>query len=361
VPKESIDFTIPLGELFTDNPLVSVIIPSYNVESTLGDTIDSVLRQTYSNLEIIVVNDCSQDGTARLAEQYAAQDGRIKVIHKERNEDLTLARATGFANSTGYFITFIDADDVFTDDAIEVLLRIYAQTGVDIPMAGYVRTDSEMVPHDPPWPGRPVSDEITVYSRDEIIDAFLGGLDAGWPHNNNPDNAYCKLFKRHLLEGLDWAASDYRVGEDTFFSLLTFARAQSAAVANRIILFYRVLEFSKSREHNWQFKFGREPITALTMVDNLAKLAEASFPPEHYPAIGGLVWRIANIYQDAGDMEMVRGFLNYISETSAQKDETIAELQQQNEKLNQRVQDIQNSTTWKLGRIITAPADRLRR
>jgi len=356
------------------NPLVSVVIPSYNVVATLGETVESLLMQTYSNLEVIIVNDCSTDATGALADSLARTDARIKVVHKPKNEDLNFARATGFAASTGDFITFIDADDVYTNDAIEVLLSVYQSTKADISMAGYLMTDPYLVPHEPRvWPSAPINDEITVYSHYEMLDQFLRGFSA-WGHNNNPDNAVCKLFRREVLEGLDWGEADYRVGEDTFFSLLTFIRAQNSAVTNRIIYHCRVLENSKSRPSNWKFQFKKEPITALQLIDNLAKLAESAIPMEDEAAVGRLIWRISRVYQNAADMEIPRSFLAVLEENNREWQERLHRVEQENQQLKEQIAEqteqlaeqanqnnaIYTSRTWRTGRVVLAPARALR-
>ena len=90
---------------------ISIIIPAYNVGSRLADTLESVLAQTYTNIEIIIVNDGSTDDTPRLAEHYRSKDSRIIVIHKE-NGGVTSARLRGVAEASGAWIGFVDGDDL---------------------------------------------------------------------------------------------------------------------------------------------------------------------------------------------------------------------------------------------------------
>lgn len=91
-------------------PLVSIIIPAYNGEAYLRETVESARAQTYANLEIVIVNDGSTDGTPQLAEALATEDPRIKVVHQE-NKGLSAARNSGILNATGRYINFLDADD----------------------------------------------------------------------------------------------------------------------------------------------------------------------------------------------------------------------------------------------------------
>lgn len=112
------------------NPKVSIIIPVYNVKQYLAKALDSVINQTYKNLEIIVVDDGSNDGSEIICEEYAQQDNRIKLIHRE-NGGLSAARNTGLDNMTGEYVAFLDSDDVFLPKAIEKSLNALLSNNVD--------------------------------------------------------------------------------------------------------------------------------------------------------------------------------------------------------------------------------------
>ena len=110
-------------------PLVSVIVPVYNVAAYLQRCLDSLLGQTYRNLEIICVNDGSTDGSAAILDEYATKDARIKVIHQE-NAGVSVARNRGLDSATGEYVGFIDADDWLEPDAYEKITSLCA-AGVD--------------------------------------------------------------------------------------------------------------------------------------------------------------------------------------------------------------------------------------
>lgn len=118
-----------------NTPLVSVIIPIYNVESYLVQCIDSVLAQTYRNLEIILVDDGSPDKSPEICDKYAVKDSRIKVIHKI-NEGLSSARNDGIDVSKGKYLFFLDADDYLASECIEKLVEA-SQNGA-LPISGYI-------------------------------------------------------------------------------------------------------------------------------------------------------------------------------------------------------------------------------
>lgn len=101
------------------NPLISVIVPIYNVEKYLARCVDSIVNQTYKNLEIILVDDGSPDLCPQMCDDYAEKDSRIKVVHK-KNGGLSDARNAGMAVSTGEYISFIDSDDYVSDDFLNV-------------------------------------------------------------------------------------------------------------------------------------------------------------------------------------------------------------------------------------------------
>lgn len=114
------------------NPKISVIIPVYNVEKYLVRCVNSVVEQTYENLEIILVDDCSTDGSADLMTKLAAADERVKIVRHENNRGLFQARLTGFENATGDYIAFVDSDDYISVDWFRTLLRKAQAVGSDI-------------------------------------------------------------------------------------------------------------------------------------------------------------------------------------------------------------------------------------
>lgn len=104
-------------------PLISVIVPCYNVEEYLPKCIESILNQTYRNLEILLVDDGSPDNCGRICDEYAAKDSRIRIIHK-KNGGLSDARNAALDVMTGEYVTFIDSDDYVSDDYVEYLYKI---------------------------------------------------------------------------------------------------------------------------------------------------------------------------------------------------------------------------------------------
>lgn len=115
--------------------MITVIIPVYNVEKYLKECVESVLNQTYKDLEIILIDDGSNDGSGEICDEYAKIDERIKVIHKE-NAGLSSARNAGIEIAHGEYYTFIDSDDYIADDMAEQLLYALESTNADISVCG---------------------------------------------------------------------------------------------------------------------------------------------------------------------------------------------------------------------------------
>lgn len=101
------------------NDLVSIIVPVYNSERFINDTIRTVQEQTYGNWELILVNDCSTDNSISIIEKYTKEDNRIKLINLECNSGAAIARNTGIEQATGRYIAFLDADDLWMKDKLE--------------------------------------------------------------------------------------------------------------------------------------------------------------------------------------------------------------------------------------------------
>ena len=112
-----------------------MIIPVYNVEQYLPRCLDSIIGQTFSDLEIVCVNDGSPDNSDKILLEYAKKDPRIKIITQE-NGGLSAARNTGLKNISGEYVSFIDSDDWIDSDYYEQLLKLVEENDADIAMAG---------------------------------------------------------------------------------------------------------------------------------------------------------------------------------------------------------------------------------
>ena len=123
-------------------PLVSIIIPVYNVEKYLRKGLDSIINQTYKNTEIILVNDGSTDISGKICDEYATLDSRITVIHKQ-NGGVSSARNRGLDIATGEWVLFVDADDTLPNDALNYFAEVVSINDIDMVLGGYVECDED--------------------------------------------------------------------------------------------------------------------------------------------------------------------------------------------------------------------------
>ena len=123
------------------NPLVSIIVPMYNAVSTLKETVESVQAQTYTNWELILVDDCSKDNTKYFAEYLAKEDARIKVYQMPQNGGPGAATKMGFEKASGSLVAFIDADDLWTADKLEKQIAFMVKNNYEFICSDYIWVD----------------------------------------------------------------------------------------------------------------------------------------------------------------------------------------------------------------------------
>lgn len=191
--------------------LVSIIVPVYNVEQYLDRCISSLVGQTYADLEILLVDDGSTDGSGTLCDRWQSRDPRIRAFHKE-NGGLSDARNHGLERAHGEYICFVDSDDWCDLRFVEMLLRQLLSTGSDLAECGYLCTDGS-IPDTPLTPP-----ECRVYEGRECFLRFL---------SEDFFVSVCnKLYRRSLLESLPFRKGVYH--EDEFWTYRVFSRVQKA-------------------------------------------------------------------------------------------------------------------------------------
>lgn len=121
--------------VLTNSPKLSIIVPVFRVEQFLNKCVDSILNQTYRNLEVILVDDGSTDNCPRICDEYSQADPRVRVIHK-KNGGLCSARNAGLDIATGEYVTFVDSDDWIEPDAYAEMIRISLDYRADITGGG---------------------------------------------------------------------------------------------------------------------------------------------------------------------------------------------------------------------------------
>ncbi len=191
---------------------ISVIVPVYGVEKVLGRCVDSILAQTYDNLEILLVDDGSPDGCPALCDDYAGRYENVRVIHK-KNGGLTSAWKEGVRHARADLIGFVDSDDWIEPDMYERLWRELDRQKADIAMAGLV-FDYE----DPGYPPRRETNRMdrTVYDRQELMELYPVLLnDGGFIGRGLQPSRVTKLFRKKVVEAnLELWDERVTVGED---------------------------------------------------------------------------------------------------------------------------------------------------
>lgn len=215
-------------------PLVSVIVPIYNVEETLADCVDSIVAQTHRNLEIILVDDKTPDKSGKIADDYARKDERIKVIHKPKNEGLNMARATGFKASTGEYVTFVDSDDMLAKNCVETAMRALLKNQTDFVRFGArnfkEKSDFDNVPQDLTVRKERILDNKKDLYRTQFV---------GFPDLSMLMCVWGAVYSRKQVEKIDWKSCNYRVYEDNIWTLRFLEHANSGTYLNYDGYLYR--------------------------------------------------------------------------------------------------------------------------
>lgn len=213
--------------------MVSVIVPIYKVEHWLRRCIDSILSQTYSELEVILVNDGSPDNCGEICDEYALRDDRIIVIHKE-NGGLSDARNVGILAAQGEYITFVDSDDFLALDSIEFLMDKIVRLDVDIAQCSFLPFYNESEIDSLKCCG----EQEYVLSGFEALESYL--LHTGVAHVSS----WGKIYKAKLFENEVAFFPVGRINEDSFTTFKLFYRASRFYASNRKLYYYQLRDSS---------------------------------------------------------------------------------------------------------------------
>lgn len=208
-------------------PLISVIVPVYNVEKYLKKCVDSILAQTYANLEIILVDDGSPDNCPAICDEYSKKDSRIVVIHKE-NGGLSDARNAGLEIARGEYIGFVDSDDYIAPEMYEVLLFTAQKNDADIALCNYIRVNEDYEKIESDTIGKRATDR--KYSREEFICELMQ------PYGDYYIVAWNKLYKSSIFCGLCFEVGKQH--EDQFIIHYIVDRCNIIASTKRDLYYY---------------------------------------------------------------------------------------------------------------------------
>lgn len=239
--------------------MISVIVPVYKVEPFLDDCVKSILAQSFTDFELILVDDGSPDSCPAMCDLWAEKDSRIRVIHKE-NGGLSSARNAGLDVMRGEYLTFIDSDDTVSDDYLEKLYNALTEYNADVSVCGLIWRNSK---------SKCESKAPTVVSgRETLLDPSIGS-----DTRISVVSACTKLYKRHLFDNIRFPLG--KLHEDQFVTYRVLYPCKTVAVIYETLYCYR--DNSSSITHSF----------SLARYDNMLALDEA-----------------ASFYESKGDKEL---------------------------------------------------------
>ena len=208
------------------NKKVSVIVPVYNAEKYLSKTLNSIINQTYKNLEIIIIDDCSTDDSKKLIKSYASKDDRIRPFYSEINQGVSKSRNMGLKTFTGDFVLFVDSDDILTKDAIEIMVdRAEKYDGDVIDSYHLVVFEDKGKKH------------FFTEGKLPKEDLVMGSLEDNIEVLNKATYITGKIIKKELVEGLYFDESLSRY-EDMLFEHQIKLRLKNMIFLNTIVYYY---------------------------------------------------------------------------------------------------------------------------
>lgn len=200
------------------DPLISIVVPVYNVEQYLDTCIQSVKNQTYTNWELILVDDGSTDRSSTICDKYVENDSRIRVIHK-KNGGLSSARNEGIKLIRGEYVTFLDSDDFLHIECLCHMYNLCIQNSADISQCGFIRGE------DSSFPEFSLNEKIIVYDNHSIFTKQGAKI------------ITCgKLYKADLLLGISFPLG--KINEDDFTTWKYYYKAQKIVVTNIPLYYY---------------------------------------------------------------------------------------------------------------------------
>ena len=225
--------------MHNEEPLISVIVPVYNVETFLSRCLESIVSQTYQHIEIILVDDGSTDSSGDICDSFVKTESRSSVIHQE-NHGLWHARNIGQKASKGDFLIFVDSDDYLHVDAIKVLYEVLVQHPMcGLAMCNYKRTftlDEDIRKVD--------ENRIEILSVEQLISISDGSL---------KDVVWNKLYRRSLIS--DIMAREYRIAQDVDFNCRVYLRLESLVMVHRVLYFWVQRSGSAMKKKDYRMNY----------------------------------------------------------------------------------------------------------
>lgn len=271
--------------------MLSILVPVYNVEKNLEGCLDSILAQTYTDYEIILVNDGSTDSSGAICEAYAAQYPAIRVLHQE-NGGVARARNTLLAAARGEYITFVDSDDALEPRCLEILLRDLQETGSDISICSWSEVSEDGVRMELNYDRK--EDGFAVWTADQAVSRLLyqQGIDT---------NLWGKVYRREVLE--DVVFPEGRTYEDLAVAYRIFLKAKRICYRPEALYLYTINTIGIS-----QSKFTPR---RMDLIDNMEDVYRdiRKWLPQYLPAARSRLLRAyIHVYLQIPNREEYRGY-----------------------------------------------------
>lgn len=253
----------------SNEPLVSVIIPVYNVEPYLKRCLDSVIKQTYKNLQIIVVDDGSTDNSGKICDEYAKKDGRIEVIHK-KNGGISSARNKGIKSVHGDFIVFVDSDDYVDKNYVSILYGELTKEDADMAVVGHkiIYCDRQIVKRNDKNCSMLSREALNSLLYDKCIDVSCWG----------------KIYKKSLFKGVVYPEG--KIFEDSAVTYKLFMNSKRIAVSSETPYFYT----KKRKTSITTTKFSRDKYDLIEATERMTKDILGTFPDLRQACERRLMW-----------------------------------------------------------------------
>ena len=289
-------------------PAISVLMPGYNVEQYISMAIDSVLCQTFSDFELIIINDGSTDGTGEIIERYQGMDSRIRVFHRE-NGGLASARNLAVSYARGKYVTFIDSDDTVKDNYLECLYENAVKYNADVVVSSYYRYVEEENKYY--FAILEQGYEVKKFTGQEVYQNYYSPVNS---YNVAFVVAWGKLFRRGIATKLYFPKG--KIHEDSFTIYKAYLLSDKIVYVNKHLYMYRqransIMSSKWSREKLRDFMEQHEERLSLLSVMGIAITEENK---ADYIASLRKCIRIALVNGYIDEYEMFKQKLNLIEE-----------------------------------------------
>lgn len=234
--------------------MISIIVPFYNVEEYLEQCLDSIQSQTYKNIEVILVNDGSTDGSKEICEKYCKRDTRFRLMN-QTNQGQSVARNRGMQETTGEFLTFVDSDDIIKEDMLEQLMKQMTSENIDIVECWYTHNEQELKPK--------TEENIGIVFRGDAKEALISLC----RDNIVRLNPVAKLFRREVI--LNFPFLEGLIYEDVYSGIGILKQIRNMVKINYTGYYYRLRSGSTMNR-----EFNLKNLDLFTICDKVEQLYE---------------------------------------------------------------------------------------